>query len=311
MCWYIGGNILVSILSGSPPMAIFFQELTMQHKGYRIRTMNRKEVDIAIGWAAKEGWNPGIHDGDCFYSADPNGFLIGLWGNEPIATISAIKYGESFGFLGFYIVKPEHRGKGYGIQIWNAGLKYLEGRNVGLDGVVAQQENYKRSGFKLAYRNIRHEGRGGGNFPEYSEIVKLSSWSFEGIDSYDRAFFPENRTQFIKSWINQADSKALGIIHNGSLAGYGVTRRCRSGHKIGPLFADSPELAEALFLALRSGIKSAETFYLDTPEVNRAAVALAERYNMKVVFETARMYTGKEPNIPLNRLFGMTSFELG
>lgn len=283
----------------------------MEDKSYRIRTMNRKEVDVAVEWAAKEGWNPGIQDADCFYSADPNGFLIGLLGDKPIATISAIRYGKSFGFLGFYIVKPEYRGKGYGIQIWNAGLKYLEGRNVGLDGVVSQQDNYKKSGFKLAYRNIRHEGRGGGNFPEYSEIVKLSTLSFEIIDSYDRPFFPANRTQFVKSWINQAGCSALGIMQNVKFAGYGVIRKCRSGYKIGPLFADSPELAETLFLALKSGIKAAEPFYFDTPEVNRAAVALAERYNMKVVFETARMYTGEKPDIPLNRLFGVTSFELG
>jgi hypothetical protein len=37
--------------------------------------MSRREVDIAIEWAAKEGWNPGIHDADCYFSADPNGFF--------------------------------------------------------------------------------------------------------------------------------------------------------------------------------------------------------------------------------------------
>jgi len=283
----------------------------MQNNKYKIRTMNRKEVEIAVEWAAKEGWNPGIYDADCFYSADSDGFFIGLLGDEPIATISAIKYGESFGFIGFYIVKPEYRGKGYGIKIWNAGLKYLEGRNIGLDGVVSQQDNYKKSGFKLAYRNIRHEGRGGGDFPEYSEIVRLSTLSFETIDSYDRTLFPENRTQFLKSWVNQPGCNALGIMQNGKLAGYGVIRRCRFGYKTGPLFADSPELAENLFLALKSRIKPSETFYIDTPEVNQPAVALAERYNMKVVFETARMYTREKPDVPLDRLFGVTSFELG
>jgi len=65
----------------------------MQDKNYRIRAMDRKEVDIAIEWAALEGWNPGFNDAECFYTADPNGFLIGLLGDEPIATISVIKYG--------------------------------------------------------------------------------------------------------------------------------------------------------------------------------------------------------------------------
>ncbi|MBD3421454.1 MAG: GNAT family N-acetyltransferase [Chitinivibrionales bacterium] len=283
----------------------------MQYKNYTIRTMKRKEIDIAIEWAAKEGWNPGIHDADCYFAADPNGFLISFLGDEPIATISVIKYSDSFGFLGFYIVKPEYRGKGYGIQIWNAGLKYLEGLKIGLDGVVAQQENYKKSGFRLDYRNIRYEGIGGGNPPKNSEIVELSILPFETIDTYDQPFFPANRSQFTKSWISQPDCHALGIMQNDKLAGYGVIRKCRNGYKIGPLFADNPELAESLFLALKSRIGLSEPIFLDTPEVNQAAVALAEKYGMKISFETARMYTGHCPFMPLDRLFGVASFEIG
>ncbi len=63
----------------------------MQEKNYTIKTMNRKEVDIAIEWAAQEGWNPGLNDADCYFLPDPNGFLVGMLGEEPIATISAIK----------------------------------------------------------------------------------------------------------------------------------------------------------------------------------------------------------------------------
>ena len=273
--------------------------------------MIRKEIDFAIEWAAKEGWNPGLHDADCYFEADPNGFRIGLLGDEPVATISAIKYDNTFGFLGFYIVKPEYRGKGYGIQIWNAGLKYLEGLNIGLDGVVAQQENYKKSGFKLAYRNIRYEGTGGGNTPQNSEIAELSALPFEIIDAYDQPFFPANRSQFIKSWISQPECHALGIMENDKLVGYGVIRKCRNGYKIGPLFADNPEFAESLFLGLKSKAGLSEQIFLDTPELNQAAVALAEKYKMNVSFETARMYTGNFPDMPLNRIFSVASFEIG
>src|SRR3989344_1657368 len=122
---------------------------------YQVKRMNRKDLDTAVEWAAKEGWNPGLYDADAFYTTDPNGFFMGYLNDEPVASISVVSYGNGFGFLGFYIVKPEHRGKGYGIKVWNEALKYLSSHNVGLDGVVAQQENYKKSGFKLAYRNIR------------------------------------------------------------------------------------------------------------------------------------------------------------
>jgi GNAT superfamily N-acetyltransferase len=273
--------------------------------------MTRDQINIAIDWAASEGWNPGLYDASCFYAADPTGFLIGDLDHEPVATISAVKYGETFGFLGLYIVQPNYRRKGYGMQIWNAALQYLAGRNIGLDGVVAQQSNYQKSGFNLAYRNIRYETVSGGHPPTHAEIIDLSQVPFELVDAYDRPFFPETRSQFLQSWLNQPQSRALGILQDGTLAGYGMIRVCRSGYKIAPLFANSSELAESLLMALKSRVKPGEPIYLDTPEVNPAAIALAEKYRMKLVFETARMYTGTLPDLPFNRLFGVTSFELG
>ena len=36
-----------------------------------IRVMARPEIDTAIEWAAREGWNPGLADADAFHAADP------------------------------------------------------------------------------------------------------------------------------------------------------------------------------------------------------------------------------------------------
>ncbi|WP_163836129.1 GNAT family N-acetyltransferase [Spartinivicinus ruber] len=283
----------------------------MKNNKYVIRTMHREEVSIAINWAAEEGWNPGINDAECYYRADPNGFLIGLLDDEPIATISVVKYGESFGFLGFYIVHPNYRGKGYGLKIWEVGINYLKGCNIGLDGVVEQQENYKKYGFQLAYRNIRFEGLGGGSSAIQSNIVDLSSLPFETIERYSRPFFPERRDRFLKSWLNQNDCNTLGVVQNDCLVGYGVIRKALSGYKIGPLFANTPELANDLFLALKQGVEASQSIYLDVPEVNQKALKLAQRYNMQSVFETARMYSIKAPDLPLDRFYGVTSFEVG
>lgn len=283
----------------------------MQNGSFEIRQMQRREVDLAVEWAAQEGWNPGIHDADCYYGTDPGGFLIGLLAGEPIASISVVKYGMSFGFLGFYIVSPEARGRGYGMRIWNEGLKYLAGRNIGLDGVVDQQDNYKKSGFKLAYRNIRFQGVGGGECLPGSRIVNLDAIPFPFLEDYDRPFFPDKRNAFLRAWVSQPESHALGIEENGRLCGYGVIRPCRSGYKIGPLFADSEDGAEELFVSLKSRVGSEQPVFLDVPEINGAAVALAERHGFKAIFETARMYNMSIPDMPMKRIFGITSFEVG
>jgi GNAT superfamily N-acetyltransferase len=276
-----------------------------------IRTMTRQEVNLAIDWAAEEGWNPGLHDAECFYAADPGGFLVGLLGDEPISTLSAVRFGDSFGFVGFYIVKPQYRGMGYGIRLWQAGLARLEGRTIGLDGVVAQQENYQRSGFTLAYHNIRYQGIGGGSAPANQRIVPLSKIPWHEIASYDASFFPDNRSALLKYWIDQPQSRALGFLLNDKLAGYGVIRKCRSGYKIGPLFADEQNLAEHLFRALKAEAPEDSPVFLDIPEINLAAVDLVKRHKMIATFDTARMYKGIIPNLPARRIFGVMSFELG
>lgn len=283
----------------------------MIDKNFIVKTAAREEVDIAVDWARQEGWNPGLHDADSYYCADSNGFLIGYLDSEPIATISVIKYDKTFGFLGFYIVKPEYRGRGYGWRIWQAGLEYLKGCNIGLDGVVEQQENYKKSGFKLAFRNIRYQACGGGQWPGNTGVVELNTLPFDTINAYSKAFFPADRAAFIQAWITQDKAVSLGIIQSDVLAAYGVLRACHTGYKVGPLFADSAQLADTLFQSLRSKASPSNAVYLDVPEVNVAAVELAQRYDMNVVFETARMYTGQRPEMPLPRIFGMTSFEIG
>jgi len=273
--------------------------------------MPPSDVGLAVDWAAAEGWNPGLHDASLYPLADPTGFLIGYLGETPVATISVVKYGGGFGFLGFYIVAPDYRGRGYGLQIWNAGMEYLKGRNVGLDGVVEQQANYRKSGFTLAYRNIRYAGTATPAFPQHVDLVEAAMIPFEAIQTYDRAFFPEDRDVFLKAWIAQPDSHSYGVMTDGHLRGYGVIRTCRVGHKIGPLYADDAETAEVLFQALASTTDPAAPVYLDVPEKNPAAVQMAEQYGMTPAFETARMYTSVEPEIPLNRLYGVTSFEIG
>lgn len=275
---------------------------------FTIRPMGRGDIHLAVEWAALEGWNPGLKDAETFYQTDPNGFFLGELNGEPIGCISAVSYDENFGFIGFYIVKPQDRGQGYGLQLWQAAMTYLGNRNIGLDGVVAQQENYQKSGFKLAYRNIRYQGKGGGTAS--TNTIPLSSIPFEQLLAYDRHLFPVARPQFLQDWIHQPESIALGVLNNAQLAGYGVLRPCQIGYKIGPLFANNDLIAEEIFNALVAEKVDAPIF-LDLPEPNPAALALAQHYQMNPVFETARMYTQTTPNIPLDQVFGITTFELG
>lgn len=277
---------------------------------FSIRSMRPEEISLAIDWAAAEGWNPGVADAECFSSVDVKGFMIGELDGEPAATISCVNYDARFSFLGFYIVRPDLRGKGFGLRIWNAAIAHAGGRVVGLDGVVAQQDNYRKSGFVLAYANIRYGGTVIAPAMPRADVIALNDMPFAQVEADDATVFPAPRSAFLRTWIGTQGHIGRGLLRDGRLAGWGVIRPCRQGRKIGPLVADDRAAAEAVLSALLDEAGGGEIF-LDVPSVNREAVALAESLGLAPVFETARMYTGAITPLRVKRVFGVTSFELG
>jgi hypothetical protein len=278
---------------------------------FEIGTASATDVALMAQWAAAEGWNPGITDAQAFVVADPRGFLIGRLDGEPVTCISVVRYGEAFGFLGMYIARPDARGRGLGFRTWQAGMARLAGRTVALDGVVAQQDNYRRSGFRPAWTNVRFEGPA----PEFAappgvQIVDARDIPFDRLAAYDRRFFGAPRDAFLAAWISAPARSARVAVRDRDIVGFGVLRDALAASRVGPLFAADGSVALALVSALARA-RDAATVAVDVPRVNEPALAWAEAAGWTPSFETARMYTGPAPAIDPSGLFGITSLELG
>ena len=274
-----------------------------------IKQMLLQEMPFAINAAESEGWNPGLYDADAFYHTDPTGFLIAKLEGEAVGCISAVAYNDQYGFIGFYIVVPECRGKGYGIALGKAALGNLGDRNIGLDGVLEKQAIYKNCwGFSYAYKNIRFQGKAG--IRKIVSTLPIAGVDFNKLVRYDHEVFLFPRLEFLRRWLFQADSFGYYLENEDTILGYGIVRKCVTGYKVGPLFADNEAIAVAILEALLSNIPG-QFFYLDIPGPNTEAIKIAEQFNMQKVFETARMYSKEIPNVPLHKVFGITSFELG
>lgn len=285
---------------------------------YVIRPLTAAELQHAVDWAGREGWNPGQHDAACFRPTDPDGFLGGFLDGEMIASVSAVNYDDAFSFLGFYIVRPEFRGSGHGLEIAQHALAHCKGRNMGLDGVVEQQDNYRKSGFTFAYNNYRFTGTKTGILAALGSQATAHISVLTGISedflAYDRALFPAPRGVFLREWLRAPSHASRAFVENGMIKGYVTLRPCQTGYKIGPLFADNPEIAKALLASALNTIPedhATHEVFIDMPQPNAAAFALADALGLEKVFETARMYSDHEPDIDLNRIFGVTTFELG
>lgn len=279
--------------------------------GVQFRVMKREEVAVAVAWAAAEGWNPGLSDAACFSVADPEGFFCAEMDGKIVGTVSVVNYDDRFSFYGFFVVDPAYRAKGIGMQLYHYAMKHAGSRVVGCDGVVAMVDKYEKDGgLFLHYNNARYEGIGGGTMP--AGLVPVGEVSLKNLADYDAAHFPARREKFLSCWIRQKGHSGLARLdRDGKILGYGVRRVCHTGHKIGPLFARDRATAELILDGLVARIPG-EQFYLDIPVPNVAAGALVQDRKMTPVFFTARLYTTPDPVVlPMDEIFGVTSFELG
>ena len=241
----------------------------------KLRPMRRSEFDVLVGWAAAEGWNPGVHDADIFWNTDPEGFV-------------AVE---------------------------------AEGAPIGMDGVFAMEPFYARGGFVREHRELRFEAapaRPRASRPEIAadgphtatEVVALADVPIEDVIRFDAMHFPAPRAEFVRRWISQPGAVAAAALRGGSMAGMAVARPARTGMRIGPLFADSPSIAESLLSHILERCAGLPV-HLDAPECNPDAMALVARHGMREIFGCAKMTLGTPPKLPWSRIYGVTSFELG
>lgn len=271
-----------------------------------LRALDLDELPLLIDWAAGEGWNPGLEDAPAFHAADPGGFLGLFLGTEMAAGISAVAYGPGFGFIGLYICRPDLRGKGLGRRVWDAGMARLGGRCIGLDGVPAQEDNYRRMGFAVAYRTLRFSGRAPEAAPPAGTRIVPAD---PGVAAYDAAVFPAPREAFLSAWISGPRIARMAV-RDGRVVGYGVARKCLQGWKVGPLFADTLADGTALLAALGAATGGDE-LHLDVPDTGHGFDKWLEQAGFTQGFATARMYRNGAPGGDAPRVLATTTLELG
>ncbi|MEM6620761.1 MAG: GNAT family N-acetyltransferase [Pseudomonadota bacterium] len=274
-----------------------------------IEPMTPKDLDLVLGWASEEGWNPGIGDAQAFYAADPNGFLIGRLADEPVSAISVVRHSDTFGFLGLYISKPGFRGRGIGYATWQAGMAHMENRIVGLDGVPAQVDNYRASGFEFAHQSDRYSGHVEGRAD--LDLVPVTSELMPSLLVCDRQVSGADRQAYMAAWLQETPTrKTLVLRSGGHISAVGTIRACQIGHKIGPLFADDVEGAVRTLRGLVA-LVDAQQIMIDVPQPNEVAVNMVQALGLQQVFSCARMYRYGKVKRQLERIYGETTFELG
>ena len=296
---------------------------------YTIRLITDADLPLVNHWAQQEGFCPGVGDTGIYYNTDRTGVWVGVLDHQPIGCIAGIRYDQSYGFVGMFIVDPAFRGRGYGLALWQKAMEYLqEVACVGLEAALERVENYTSWGFKPAYYTRRYglpsayrhaclRPTTALDLPLGFQILSGAEVPEEIVQIYDARHEVTPRPLFLHEWLQHPEGTVKVVLdETGSCRGYGRIRPCLlpndttpNGWRLGPLLADQPELAGALLDLLLSDRQG--PVLIDVPEINRAATSLLEERGFELQLFNLRMYKGDPPSLSLKDIYGLACLELG
>ena len=279
--------------------------------------MTRAEVRTLQDWVITEWWDEGDWDADVLYDIDPDGFWA-LLDDEGriVGGLSTIAPTAEAGSVSHLYLAPEARGQG----IWRrslADLFTLLGHRLESDMTVTNfvmpdaQAAVEPWGFVPLHDEIRMV-RAAGDAPLTAEalgVVDARDLPLDDVIAFDAAHAGRTRDALWRRWIDLPGAFSGAVVADGRLRGIGTIRPSARGHRIGPLFADDPEVAERLLRHLVPGARGTR-IAMDVPAANPAAPPLAEALGFIEEFRTIRMVRGRIPAVPWQECYATVMLHL-
>ena len=301
----------------------------MENYSMRNATSVEEVRSFFINRAISRDVRPAIDDSEVFYTTDPSGFFLGEVDGEIISSISAVKYGETRAFLGYYVVAESFRGKGYGLAIFKHALSTLSPtHNCGVQPLIPKVPLFETSGFKCAWISHRMLFDVSNcvsyldkfNPPTGIVVQPAKQVNQDLLSEYDTAVFGAPHHLFLKALLKAQNSINFAATNpRGDIVGFVSARKAvveEEGWKISPLFADDERVARALLkqvykkLAMEVSMRKVTTMDIII-DVNPEAKTLASELNGTFMCESILMFNNGVPDIPKEKVFSVASVEIG
>lgn len=291
-----------------------------------IRPMRPDDLPLVTEWARREGFCPGPGDLAIMRLVDQGGAWVGCLDHQPIGCILGVRYDAHYGFIGLFLVTPEHRGHGHGVALWRRAMAHLgDVACIGLEAAPERVQDYGCWGFHPAHDTLRWSLIVSPNqvgtprtMPSGQRLLPAAAVAESAVAAYDARHEATPRPLFLREWLrvrSPHDKVRVAVDAGGCCRGFARVRAAlmptpgAQGWRIGPWQADDERLAEALLLDLL-----ADRFgpvMVDAPAVNGRARRVLERWGFQPVGRTVRMYRGHPPPVPVREIYGLACLELG
>ncbi len=244
-----------------------------------LRKMTADDIEFAAAVVAAEGWlgeTPGVFEG--FVERDPDGCLVAACDERPVGMCIATAYGAC-GFIGELIVEEKLRGRGFGKQLFEAALEYLDLSGAGdvyLDADPSAVSFYERNGFRKICRSLRFVGK---IVPrKHASVRQATQDDVETILILDKNRFGADRSFFLKRRLRVFPALCHVLVVDGELAGYIMAQPGIGVISVGPwLVRGGDKHAGTLIEALASKTKDIP-LRIGVLESNQNAVELIRSF---------------------------------
>jgi GNAT superfamily N-acetyltransferase len=267
------------------------------------------ELRESVGWPSHDWALRAVLDAPharCFAVTDGSGAMVGVG--------SGIAY-VSFGVVGNMIVRPEQRRRGIGAAVLEAVLAFLvddEGcTRLELSATDLGRPLYAAYGFRGA-ENGTSAVIGRSAVEAEGSVVHLTDAGPDALSelaAFDAPRFGGDRTPLLAAMLADR-SRPVVVAHNsGDVAGWGWIRP--EAGRLGPLVADTPDVAMAIVAEALRRMPAVGTLRLTMPPGNRDGVARLRALGAELEPWDGRMARGSKVERREETLYGSAVGALG
>jgi GNAT superfamily N-acetyltransferase len=220
--------------------------------GVTARPLNDRDLAAALTLSAEAGWNQTAADWQIFLDL---GSAVGVVGTDGrlIATAATLPHASRFAWISMVLVTAARRRQGLARWLLRDCIERLTRRQLVpvLDATPAGRSVYSGLGFRDAWSMRRLVGRAAqapqaGPAAEGVTVRPLDPADWPKIIAYDAAIFGADRGALLRRLAGRLPQAALIAERQGRLVGFLLGRDGRVMNQLGPLAAESDQVARAL-----------------------------------------------------------------
>ncbi len=215
-----------------------------------LRPMTIQDIPFGLSLSGLAGWNQTEADWRMLLEGSTGGCFIACWDGIEAGTVTTVTYQNRLSWIGMMQVAPHHRRLGIGSALLRAAIQAVEAQGpICLDATPAGRPLYEKHGFQPLYplsRWLRPPAPL--RMQPGLHCQPLSQEALHRILATDRPVFGADRSGILSTLQRNTPSLALYLSRDHEILGFCLGRAGLKYTQIGPLIADSLDIARNLLL---------------------------------------------------------------